>query len=136
MEKQDPISLEGEELDSWIAQYIFGEKKPKPLKGAAAKKVLESQLTGLKSSNGEDGAWICYCVYERGDVPEWHPRGFSQERTEAFRIVDRIKSNFDLWRDLDGEWSARFGVSSYVHAKSDIEAICRAAVIYYQDQKR
>lgn len=134
--KKDPIGLDGQELDAWIACNIFGEKKPKQLKGKQAIKMLDAYINQGPRPNGVDGAWMCICDYMRGDKPEWFPRAFSADREEAFRIVGYLKEPFELSGVPGGEWSAKINVSAYEHAKTEAEAICRAAVVYFQDKKK
>ena len=80
-----------EEIDVWVAEYVFGE--PRPVY------IHEPHNLEIKYS----GAWWCGLNFFRGDKCHWRPLPFSSEIQYTERMFQRMQY-FNLRSLKGGQW--------------------------------
>lgn len=97
------------ELDAEVAEKVMGYKK------------IRKDFWSFKT--WKDGEFMCE---SSGILP-----CFSTSISDAWTVVEKF-SQFELWKDKDGEWSCRMvrGKTDHGHSHADTApmAICRAAL--------
>ena len=111
--------LGGKDLNTAVAEYIFGEKKP------TVGLHEEGHIYPITSGQG----WMCSPQYDLGDDCEWEPFPFGTDISCAWSIVERAPKGWSvsIAKTFSGAWRCDYGVKSVIAHRPEI-AICKAAL--------